>query len=313
MAVTLRSVAACVVLRLKTVLLVAVAFLLAMNLVLPVRYTVKLVAVQQNLVPEPAYLERREPALQRPSEAVLAASTAVEVELAQKELTPGPARSAPRQPESDQFVEQEEGEEYDTFLSREDYVVSHEDPAEKPERIKSLSPAPPGLTAERDAAQATFLQEHRESQSEEKNQADQDQDEQKVALKRLEAKWQDAGFSKSEFKQVFGNIEAMTDKAAHDRMHRDDVNERHRKEMMKRYYEKERRGEPRLPSARGVDFHDPVQRMAYYKKLKSKYAGAGMRMRRSEHAEHMKELINTLWGSWFDEDACKFVLSLSSL
>ena len=287
--------AACPVLRLRSFLLVAVAFLLAMNLLLPVRYTIQLVTVQQNLVPEAAYLERREPALQPPSEAVLAAPTTVGVELAEKELPPGPARIALRQPESGQLVEQEEGEEQDPFLSRKDYphFLAHED---LETIIKSFPPAPPSLTSERDAAQTTVKY--------------------KVALDHLKVKWQDAGFSDYEFKQVFGKMDkglrhdAMADKADQDRMpggHYDDSNGHRRKERMEVNDKKEKTGSRQWPSARGVNFNDPVQRMAYYNKVKRKFADSNMTMQQSERAGHMKELINTLWGGWFNNSGCKFV------
>ena len=281
--------AACSVLRLRSFLLVAVAFFLAMNLLLPVMYTIQLVTV-----PEAAYLERREPALQPPSEAVLAAPTTVEVELADKEFPPGPARIALRQPESDQLVEQEEGEEQDPFLSRKDYpnFLAHEDL----ETIKSFPPAPPSLTSERDAAQTT--------------------DKYKVALDRLKVKWQDAGVNDYEFKQVFGKMDkglrhdAMANKADQDRMpggHYDDSNGHRRKERMEVNDEKEKTGSLQWPSARGVNFNDPVQRMAYYKKVKRQFAGSNMTMQQSERAEHMKELINTLRGGWFNNSGCKLV------
>lgn len=67
---------------------------------------------------------------------------------------------------------------------------------------------------------------------------------------------------------------------------------------------KRKDADPALPSSQGVNFHDPVQRMAYYRQLRKRLGGPGLLRQRK--AERRMEMIHDLWGSWFENDeGCK--------
>lgn len=54
-----------------------------------------------------------------------------------------------------------------------------------------------------------------------------------------------------------------------------------------------------------VNFHDPSQRMAYYKRLRRKLVGKGPNMRslQEQRSKRRMELIRDMWSDWFEDDS----------
>lgn len=53
-----------------------------------------------------------------------------------------------------------------------------------------------------------------------------------------------------------------------------------------------------------INFHDPSQRMAYYKNLRKKLVGGGPNMRslQEKRSQHRMELVREMWDDWFEND-----------
>lgn len=66
-------------------------------------------------------------------------------------------------------------------------------------------------------------------------------------------------------------------------------------------------GDPDVPLPHRVNFHDPIQRLAYYRKLRQRMGGADSRIRLNRRQSvNRKEMIRDIWGGWFENDEdCK--------
>ena len=84
----------------------------------------------------------------------------------------------------------------------------------------------------------------------------------------LSQKWRSAGYKDSEVNDVFGG------------MTRDQVHQRDDR----------------------PDFHDPVQRMNYYKSLRNKHADSALRQRWMGRVSMSHKVEDNTWGSWFEGD-----------
>ena len=67
-----------------------------------------------------------------------------------------------------------------------------------------------------------------------------------------------------------------------------------------------------------VNFHDPSQRMAYYKKLRKKLVGRGPNMRalQEQRSKFRMELVREMWDDWFegdDQNSSKCVLECDNI
>ena len=53
-----------------------------------------------------------------------------------------------------------------------------------------------------------------------------------------------------------------------------------------------------------INFHDPAQRIAYYKRLRRKLVGGGPNMRslQQQRAKRRLELVRDMWDGWFEDD-----------
>lgn len=87
------------------------------------------------------------------------------------------------------------------------------------------------------------------------------------------------------------------------------MEQKHRREMMDDFFEK-REGygaDPDVPGPYRVNFHDPIQRLAYYRKLRQRLGGPDARLRLNRRQSvNRKDMIRDIWGGWFENDEdCK--------
>ena len=86
--------------------------------------------------------------------------------------------------------------------------------------------------------------------------------------------------------------------------------QKHGKEMIDDFFWKRPEGygaDPNVPGPHKVNFHDPIQRLAYYRKLRQRLGGPDARLRLNRRQSvNRKDMIRDIWGGWFENDEdCK--------
>ena len=87
------------------------------------------------------------------------------------------------------------------------------------------------------------------------------------------------------------------------------MEQKHRRGMMDDFFEKKEGygADPDVPGPYRVNFHDPIQRLAYYRKLRQRLGGPDARLRLNRRQSvNRKDMIRDIWGGWFENDEdCK--------
>lgn len=87
------------------------------------------------------------------------------------------------------------------------------------------------------------------------------------------------------------------------------IEQKNERERMDNFFGK-REGygaDPDVPGPYRVNFHDPIQRLAYYRKLRQRLGGPDARLRLNRRQSvNRKDMIRDIWGGWFENDEdCK--------
>lgn len=269
----MRKVSLSVMARLKTILLVAIAVLLALNLVFPTRYTLKLVPVTPQDDMFDTHLPSREVKQVAPSHASTVLASVNRTERAT--VSTRKATVQPSTERSDYFIVQNhknrplhEVRWVEVPRERDERKVDYADRRKNP---MSWGPH-----------HSMWQPEDEEEKEEEEYKARHGSRLPNEEMKNLLQKWRSAGYKDSEFDDVFGGM------------------------LSKREPEYEQDGRP---DPRRVNFHDPVQRMKYYKALRSKYADSALRRRRMDKASMFHKVVDSMWGGWFEGDEGKRLVS----
>ena len=257
--VMLRRVSLRVMARLKTILLLAIVFLLALNLVFPTRYTLKLVPVTSQDDTFDTRLPSREVKQVEPSHV-----SAVLTKANGTERATTSTRKATVQPStegSNHFLVQN---------PRERRPVHNVRWVEAPRERDWVKEEDAPMVGDVAGWHHFMWQEEEEREDYKAKHGSRLPSEE---MKNLLQKWRSAGYKDSEFDDVFGGI--LSDQ--------------------------EHRGNDR-PDPRRVNFHDPVQRMKYYKALRNKYADPALRRRGMGKASMFHKVVDSMWGGWFEGD-----------
>ena len=104
------------------------------------------------------------------------------------------------------------------------------------------------------------------------------------SMKLLLEKWRSAGYKNQEFEEVF----------------RDMMNKRKPKIPVEQEEVEEKDGvEQKWGDPHRVNFHDPVQRMKYYKTLRNKYSSSLAHKKQNKEAMFRK-MMDSVWNGWFE-------------
>ena len=113
-------------------------------------------------------------------------------------------------------------------------------------------------------------------------------------------KWRSAGYKDSEFNDVFGEMMRDQENQRDDRPDfkrvnfHDPIKRMHADSAHRRDQRDDR------PDLRRVNFHDPVQRMNYYKFLWSKNADSALRQTWMGRVSMSHEVVDNTWNGWFE-------------
>ena len=262
--------------KFKTTLLVAVALLLLLSMVYPTRFSLKLVPARRG--DAGAYRAAKEPVrdfvgpglrslpVATPPPSPGGHATVVQVAVVPK--SDSDHRSAPLLPAATAEVTGH-------------FFVSHENGSKLP---TPANLAPRSHEDAHDLHKNHPNPQHRESVNGEpekepdSNLHDRNDGVSTNRMRSLLEKWRSAGYKNPEFEEVFQDM----------------MNRRKPKIPVEQGETEQKWGDPHR-----VNFHDPVQRMKYYKTLRNKYSSSLAHKKQNKEAMFRK-MVDSMWNGWFE-------------